>query len=101
MITRQTEWPVELLTGEAAVDARRQRGMEIAATCPITRKGGAWSVPSMSGNGRYTVNADASAPHCTCPDYETRGCKCKHIFAVEFVMKRETVNHSDGTTTVT
>ncbi|HEY8749987.1 MAG TPA: hypothetical protein VIM11_18530 [Tepidisphaeraceae bacterium] len=31
---------MELLTGQAAIDARKQRGMEIAACCPITRKGG-------------------------------------------------------------
>src|SRR3954454_21229654 len=95
------KWEGELLTGNAAVDARRQRGLEIAAVCPITRKDGAWIVPSMSGNGRYTVKADPENPTCTCPDFETRGCRCKHIFAVEFAMRRETTHNPDGSTTVT
>jgi transposase len=89
----------ELLTGDEAVQARRLRGMEIAAACRITKKDGHWVVPSVSGNGRYNVNPDPAAPHCTCPDHETRGCKCKHIFAVEYVLKRE--QNPDGTTTVT
>ncbi len=89
----------ELLTGTAAVEARRQRGLEIAAVCPIKRKGAGWSVPSMTGNGRYTVADGATS--CTCPDHEIRGCKCKHMFAVEFAMKRETTRNADGTTTVT
>ncbi len=68
---------------------REQRGLAIAATCRINRKGPVWIVPSQSGDGRYTVVPHAETPHCTCPDHETRGCKCKHIYAVEFVMKRE------------
>jgi predicted nucleic acid-binding Zn finger protein len=37
--------------------------------------------------------------YCTCPDHETRGLKCKHIFAVEFAIKRK--QNRDGSTTVT
>jgi transposase len=65
----------------------------------ITKKGGAWLVPSQSGKGRYTVCPDPQSPHCTCPDHETRGLKCKHIIAVEYVLRRE--RHADGSTTVT
>ncbi len=36
---------------------------------------------------------------CTCLDHETRGVKCKHIYAATFVMKRE--HHADGSVTVT
>ena len=78
---------------------REQRGMRIAATCKLTKKGQVWLVPSQSGHGRYTVSPDPESPHCSCPDHETRGLKCKHLFAVEFAMKRE--EHSDGSTTVT
>lgn len=89
----------ELLTGDAAVSDRRQRGMEIAAACPIKRKGEGWVVPSMSGNGRYVVNpAEAT---CTCPDFERRGCKCKHQYAVEMFVRQETTYNEDGSTTVT
>jgi Transposase DDE domain len=78
---------------------RERRGLRIAATCMLTKKGQVWLVPSQSGHGRYTVSPDPETPHCTCADHETRGLKCKHLFAVEFAMKRE--DHSDGSTTVT
>ncbi len=78
---------------------REQRGLRIAATCKLTKKGGIWLVPSQSGHGRYAVSPDPEMPHCTCPDHETRGLRCKHIFAVQFAMQRE--DHSDGSTTVT
>ena len=48
-------------------DPRQQRGLEIAATAKIERKGGSSLVPSQSGKGRYTVNPDSEAPHCNCP----------------------------------
>ncbi len=79
--------------------AREQRGMMIAAVCKITRKGGVWLVPSQGSNAKYTVVPDAENPQCSCADHETRGCKCKHIFAVEFTIKREM--SSDGTITET
>jgi transposase len=80
-------------------DPRQQRGLELAATANITRKGSVWIVPSQSGKGRYTVSTDAEAPHCTCPDHESRGVKCKHIFAAEYVVSRE--QNRDGSVTVT
>jgi hypothetical protein len=82
------------------MDLREQRGMELAATKKIRSKKGIWFVPSQSGNGAvYQVNVMPQVPSCTCPDHETRGVKCKHIFAVKFVLKRE--YNGDGTTTVT
>jgi transposase len=78
---------------------RERRGRQIATTCRLTKKGQVWLVPSQSGHGRYTVSPDPEAPHCTCPDHEMRGLKCKHLFAVEFAIKRQ--NHSDGSITVT
>lgn len=84
------------------VDAREQRGADIAKVAVVARKdAGSWLVPSMSGNGRYVVKVDGEKPSCTCPDCAQNGFKCKHIFAVEFTMKRETTRHADGTTTVT
>ena len=71
-----------------ATEPRQQRGLEIAATARIIKKGNAWTVPSQSGKGRYTVRLRAKELFCTCPDYETTGCKCKHIYAVEFVRGR-------------
>ncbi len=65
----------------------------------IVRKDGAWIVPSSAGKGRYTVSPGGDVPHCTRPDRETRGVKCKHIFAVEYAISRE--RNQDGSTTVT
>jgi hypothetical protein len=74
--------------------------MEIAATVKLRRKGDVWAVPSQNGKGTmYTVDLKGDVPTCSCPDHETRGVKCKHIYAVEFSVKRET--RPDGTTTVT
>ena len=36
---------------------------------------------------------------CSCPDHEEGGFKCKHIFAVEYVIQRE--RNPDGSTTIT
>lgn len=69
---------------------REQRGLMIAASCRINRKGAIWLVPSQSGNGtKYTVSLDQDEPHCTCPDHELRGCRCKHIYAAQYVFERE------------
>jgi hypothetical protein len=78
---------------------REQRGVRIAATCQLTKKGQIWLVPSQSGHGRYTVSPDPDTPHCTCPDHERRGLKCKHIFAVECAIKQKW--NQDGSTTIT
>ena len=79
---------------------REARGLVIAATSKIEKKGNVWMVPSQTDKGkRYTVSPDATSPHCSCLDHETRGCKCKHLFAVDFVMKRE--KNQDGSVQVT
>ncbi len=81
-------------------EARRQRGLAIAAVTRIERKqSGLWTVPAQSGTGRYWVRIDGAEPACSCPDFEERGQPCKHIFAVQFVIQRET--NPDGTETVT
>jgi transposase len=90
------------MTNADATEARRQRGLAIAATCRIAQKNGQWVVPSLTGNGHYRVNlkpASPVVPMCTCPDFEKRGQPCKHVFAVQFVIQRET--HPDGSETVT
>lgn len=80
-------------------DLRQQRGLELAATRTIRRKGKLWIVPSQAGTGTYTVNIASEQPTCSCPDYETRHVRCKHIFAASYVMTRE--QNADGSTTVT
>jgi hypothetical protein len=79
------------------MDAREQRGLVIAALCKLNKTEGGWLVPSQQGTAIYTVNP--SAQTCTCPDRQEAGFKCKHIFAVEFTIKREV--GADGTVTET
>ena len=78
---------------------REQRGLVIAALCKIDKKGPVYLVPAQTGRGKYTVCPDPTNPHCSCPDHETRGVKCKRIFAVEFVQQRE--QSLDGNLTIT
>jgi transposase len=85
---------------EIPPETRQQRGLTIAALLKITRRQkGGWTVPSQTLTGSYTVTLGPDSPKCTCPDHETRNCKCKHIFAVEYFIRREQ-NH-DGSETIT
>lgn len=83
------------------MDARQEKGLQIAAMMKIQPKGDGWTVPSQTLVGKYTVTRDDDAFVCTCPDFELRRSTCKHGFAVEFFLKRETVTTPDGTETVT
>ena len=70
---------------------RQQKALAIAAKNKLTKKGDTWIVPSQSGNDYYKVNAnDPDWPTCTCPDFELRRARCKHIYAVEYTIERET-----------
>lgn len=79
-------------------EGRQRRGMAIAALARIDKNRLGFKVPSQSGNGAYVVTLD-DEPFCTCPDFEARRQPCKHIYAVEYVIQRET--KADGTTTYT
>jgi transposase len=81
------------------MDARQQRGIAIAETAKIKRMGCEYFVPSQSGDKKYVVCVDAESPRCSCPDFELREMKCKHIYAVEYAVQRQ--ENGDGTTTVT
>jgi len=89
----------------AGAEERRQRGIQIAAVARIERKGKCYFVPSVTNPRatKYEVAMLSSGTTCTCPDFENRGCKCKHIYAVECVIQREsTVSvDADGVTTET
>lgn len=75
---------------------RESKALAIATHTKLVRKGDVWIVPSQSGAKTYTVDADPVSPHCTCPDFESRRARCKHIYAVEITLKREYTN--DGQT---
>lgn len=87
----------------AGVEERKQRGLTIAALARIEQIDGYYVVPSQSAPKRYKVDMYPATPTCTCPDFETRGCKCKHIYAVEFTIRREqsVTTEANGATTVT
>lgn len=74
---------------------RKERGLAIAARCKITQQGNTWKVPSQSGYKPF-YQVDPSAQTCDCPDYEKREAPCKHLYAVQIVIERET-----STTTTT
>ena len=69
------------------MDSRQHKGLEIAALSKINRKGEFYSVPSQSGNGQYKVRLGPD--ECNCPDFQTNKQKCKHVWAVEFTLQRE------------
>jgi transposase len=74
------------------MEPRRQKAHEIADRARIVFKDGCYSVPSQSGNGRYTVILDERESLCDCPDYELRGGPgrpCKHILACRLLRDRE------------
>lgn len=76
------------------MNEREQRGLVIAALCRLNRNEDGWQVPSQSKSETiYTVNVEAQT--CTCPDCVEGGFKCKHQYAVEFTLKRETDRHGN------
>jgi len=85
------------------MEAREQRGLEIAAKSKLQRAGDRWFVPSQTGRHTYyEVKPDTSQPHCTCPDFELRQLRCKHLYAVEYVIQREfTFDEATQTETLT
>jgi len=82
------------------MEERELKALEIAAKSKLVRKGDEWLVPSQSTRGaKYTVDPNPESPHCSCPDFECRQQRCKHIFAVKFTIEREQT--ADGQTVVT
>lgn len=81
------------------MDARQEKGLLLSRDKRIRNVNGpTWAVPSQSEEvSAYLVNTQAAS--CTCPDYETRRVRCKHIIAVSIVVSVETA--TNGTTTVT
>ena len=73
---------------------RRIRGIDLAKRYTIKEKDNIWTVPSASGKGKYKV--DLFTDSCTCPDYEIRRVKCKHLFAVEFTFEQDFLASING-----
>ncbi len=69
------------------MEARQVKGLEIATDHEITRNGNIFIVPSQSSGKRYSVNLFIQS--CTCLDFEENRTKCKHLYAVENFLLRE------------
>lgn len=78
---------------------REQRGRLIYQNFRIVRTTYGWRVPSQSGKQPYLVKFNGHTPTCECPDCRIRKEKCKHIYAVEFYLKRQI--HESGKITQT
>ena len=72
---------------------RWQRGMAIAAQGRLREDRFGYRVPSESRSGSYLVNLDFG-PYCTCPDFEERQQPCKHVYAVQITLQRESMQDS-------
>jgi len=85
----------------AGVEERKQRGLLIAAVAKIEKQNGVYLVPSQTSPKRqkYHVKYHREHPTCDCPDFHERGCRCKHVYAVEFFRQREI--SAEGVETIT
>jgi len=80
------------------MDARKERGLQLAQHGTIVQLTQGWRVPASSGSGSYFVRL-ATKPSCTCPDFEYWQLPCKHSYAVEYLISWKTT--TEGTQTVT
>ncbi|MFH0969837.1 MAG: transposase [Candidatus Diapherotrites archaeon] len=71
------------------MNARESKGMAIAKESKIIQAVGGYIVPSQSSNKNYIVHGES----CTCLDHESRGMKCKHVFAVEYYLQKITTEN--------
>lgn len=63
---------------------REQRGRAIAQQGGIRQVDSFYVVPAQTPGADSSYMVDLVAETCTCPDFETRGCRCKHQEAVLF-----------------
>ena len=69
------------------MEARQAKGFALAANSEITREGNVWIIPSETSSKRYI--ADLFLQTCTCPDFEKNRVKCKHLHAVDYLVRKE------------
>src|SRR5665213_753728 len=83
------------------MEPREERGLAIAEGVTLERKGDGpfWVVPSQTRQATYLV--DEHERTCTCPDLETHQLPCKHVFAVEYTIRRSVNTLGEETITET
>src|SRR5215213_4278937 len=85
---------MRLYMENSSINPREVRGIDIAKRYTLKEENGLWFVPSASGKStRYKVCLKSQK--CTCPDFEIRRQKCKHIFAVEYKFEQEFIAELD------
>jgi transposase len=80
-------WATAPEMARCAVEVKQARGLEIATQREITREGNIWIVPSQTSSKRYMVNLFLQT--CTCADFDAHRIKCKHLYAAEYQLQRE------------
>ena len=73
---------------EKPTEVRRLKGIEIAKCGGIERRGATWIVPSQRGKVFYIVSLEGENSRCNCPFFDKFNEKCKHIFAVEYLVAK-------------
>lgn len=69
---------------------REERGKLLAKSTRIVKTPFGWRVTSQTNTSKqYMVRFLHDNPKCTCPDCAMRHKKCKHIYAVEFYVKKQ------------
>lgn len=88
---------------EQLLEDRKIRGLAIVKSSKLTFLGDKWVVPSQNGHDSYevTFNKQRHIMNCTCPDFNHRRIKCKHLFAVEYMLTKETDREGNVTITQT
>jgi transposase len=80
-------WDTRVESARCVMEAKRIRGLEIADQKEIKREGNVWIIPSQTSSKEYIVNLFLQT--CTCPDFDAHRIKCKHIYAAEYALQRE------------
>ena len=62
-------------------DARRQRGLDLAAANRVKKTATGYRIRASSQNKYYKI--DRMGSRCSCQDFAERQRPCKHIFAVK------------------
>ena len=80
--------------------SREERGRLLSKSTRIVQTPSGWRVTSQTNTSRqYMVKFIRDNPKCNCPDCELRHKKCKHIYAVEFYIKKQIDEKGNVTTT--
>ena len=80
-------WPGQ----DDGAEGRIHRAVIIAFTADIKETPLGLKIPSQSGNGSYMAKGGDDY-FCTCPDYEERHDRCKHIYAADIIRHQQSGN---------